>query len=359
MKKLFVIAGLFLLMAFLSCKKEIVEEVAIYKPTPFSLQVPLHFPIPSVPPENPMTVEGVVLGKKFYYDPILSSNGLTCSSCHLANKSFSKPMFISASGDSISIPPHVNLAWNPDYNWNGSEPKLDRLCIADFGPEFFDTDMNQLVQDLKTHPEYPQMIYKAFGISNAVSYTHLDNTACNLASLNLRKFIDEESLQFNVDSFQHACRLWTVVLEISILMAQFPSQEVAQLTHDYRTLGLGYANLGSLLMISGIPYDSNEARAVSASITAIMTGTAYKTSAEMAGVLGAFNKYAENRNHMLRVIRNHRYAAYYANDAFEDLEVIPNGIDAKYCPDYLLRAACKTWDSALECGCLLYTSRCV
>lgn len=174
MKKLFVIAGLFLLMAFLSCKKEIVEEVAIYKPTPFSLKVPLHFPIPSVPPENPMTVEGVALGKKFYYDPILSSNGLTCSSCHLANKSFSKPMFISASGDSISIPPHVNLAWNPDYNWNGSEPKLDRLCIADFGPEFFDTDMNQLVQDLKTHPEYPQMIYKAFGISNVEDLSHDD-----------------------------------------------------------------------------------------------------------------------------------------------------------------------------------------
>lgn len=160
------------------------------------------------------------------------------------------------------------------------------------------------------------------GSNPCSEYMFLDNTACNLASLNLRKFIDEESLQFNVDSFQHACRLWTVVLEISILMAQFPSQEVAQLTHDYRTLGLGYANLGSLLMISGIPYDSNEARAVSASITAIMTGTAYKTSAEMAGVLGAFNKYAENRNHMLRVIRNHRYAAYYANDAFEDLEVI-------------------------------------
>lgn len=174
MKKLFVIAGLSLLMAFLSCKKEIVEEVAIYKPTPFSLKVPLHFPIPSIPPENPMTVEGVALGKKFYYDPILSSNGLTCSSCHLANKSFSKPMFISASGDSISIPPHVNLAWNPDYNWNGSEPKLDRLCIADFGPEFFDTDMNQLVQDLKTHPEYPQMIYKAFGISNVEDLSHDD-----------------------------------------------------------------------------------------------------------------------------------------------------------------------------------------
>ena len=174
MKKLFVIAGIFLLMAALSCKKEIVEEVAGYKPTPFSIRVPPHFPIPDIPSENPMTVEGVALGKKFYYDPILSSNGLTCSSCHLANKSFSKPMFISASGDSISIPPHVNLAWNPDYNWNGSEPKLDRLCIADFGPEFFDTDMNQLVQDLKTHSEYPEMIYKAFGISNVEDLSHDD-----------------------------------------------------------------------------------------------------------------------------------------------------------------------------------------
>ncbi len=181
-------------------------------------------------------------------------------------------------------------------------------------------------------------------------YMFLDNTACNLASLNLKKFIDEDTLQFNVNSFQHGCRLWTVVLEISILMAQFPSKEVAQLTYDYRTLGLGYANLGSLLMISGIPYDSEKARAISASITAIMSGTAYKTSAEMAKELGTFNQYDKNRTHMLRVVRNHRYAAYHADDAFENLEIKPKGIDAKNCPDYLLRAACESWDDALKFG---------
>ena len=181
-------------------------------------------------------------------------------------------------------------------------------------------------------------------------YMFLDNTACNLASLNLRKFIDEDTLQFNVNSFQHACRLWTVVLEISILMAQFPSKEVAQQTFDYRTLGLGYANLGSLLMISGIAYDSDKARALAAAISAIMTGTAYKTSAEMAKELGTFHHYEKNRDHMLRVIRNHRYAAYHADDAFEKLEVSPVGIDAKNCPDYLLRAACESWDEALGLG---------
>ncbi|MCX6290143.1 MAG: vitamin B12-dependent ribonucleotide reductase [Bacteroidetes bacterium] len=181
-------------------------------------------------------------------------------------------------------------------------------------------------------------------------YMFLDNTACNLASLNLRKFFDDDSLQFNVHAFQHACRLWTVVLEISVLMAQFPSKEVAQLSYDYRTLGLGYANLGSLLMVSGIPYDSDRARAISASITAIMTGTSYRTSAEMASELGTFGKFKDNREHMLRVIRNHRYAAYHATDAYENLEIKPEGIDAKNCPDYLLTAACKSWDDALQMG---------
>ena len=164
-------------------------------------------------------------------------------------------------------------------------------------------------------------------------YMFLDNTACNLASLNLRKFFDDETCTFNVNAFQHACRLWTVVLEISVLMAQFPSKEVAQLSYEYRTLGLGYANLGSLLMVSGIPYDSEVARSVAASITAVMTGTAYKTSAEIAHELGTFKHFAANREHMLRVIRNHRYAAYNADDAFESLEVKPLGIDAKTCPD--------------------------
>ncbi len=125
-------------------------------------------------------------------------------------------------------------------------------------------------------------------------YMFLDNTACNLASLNLDKFFNHDSRYFDVSAFEHACRLWTIVLEISVLMAQFPSPEVAQLSHDYRTLGLGYANLGSLLMISGIPYDSDNARAVSRAISAIMSGTAYKTSAELASVLGTFREYEKN-----------------------------------------------------------------
>jgi ribonucleoside-diphosphate reductase alpha chain len=139
------------------------------------------------------------------------------------------------------------------------------------------------------------------------------------------------------------------VLEISVLMAQFPSKEVAQLSYEYRTLGLGFANLGSLLMVSGIPYDSDASRAIAASITAVMTGTAYKTSAELAQELGAFKHFEANREHMLRVIRNHRYAAYQADD-YEGLEIKPNGINAKNCPDYLMKAACKAWDEALEAG---------
>lgn len=181
-------------------------------------------------------------------------------------------------------------------------------------------------------------------------YMFLDDTACNLASLNLRKYFDEERSAFDVDSFQHSVRLWTIVLEISVLMAQFPSPEVARKSYDYRTLGLGYANLGSLLMVSGIPYDSNEANAVCGAITAIMTGTAYAASAEMAGVLGPFPKYEENRDAMQRVMRNHRYAAYNAVNAYEELEIKPRGIDPKYCPDYLLKAACDSWDKAVQSG---------
>ncbi len=181
-------------------------------------------------------------------------------------------------------------------------------------------------------------------------YMFLDNTACNLASVNLRKFFDGENNVFDVEGFEYTCRLWTVVLEISVLMAQFPSKEVARLSFDYRTLGLGYANLGSMLMVSGIPYDSEEARGIAGSLTAIMTGVAYKTSAEMAGVLGPFSRYEENKNDMLRVMRNHRAAAYDASDAYEALSVKPVGINAKYCPDYLLKAATKAWDDAVQLG---------
>jgi ribonucleoside-diphosphate reductase alpha chain len=180
-------------------------------------------------------------------------------------------------------------------------------------------------------------------------YMFLDNTACNLASSNLMKFYDSENNHFDVEGYEYNCRLWTVVLEVSVLMAQFPSKEVAQLSYEYRTLGLGYANLGTLLMVSGIPYDSEEARAIAGALTAIMTGTAYKTSAEMAQVLGAFPRFEENRDAMMRVMRNHRLAAYDA-DEYEQLSLKPQGIKSQYCPDYLLKAACKAWDDAVELG---------
>jgi len=181
-------------------------------------------------------------------------------------------------------------------------------------------------------------------------YMFLDNTACNLASLNLRKFYNEETGVFDVIGYRHAIRIWTVILEISVLMAQFPSEEVAQLSYDYRTLGLGYANLGSLLMVNGIPYDSEESFALTGALTSIMTGSSYATSAEMAGILGTFSEYEKNKDHMLRVIRNHRYAAYNATDAYENLDIKPAGINPKYCPDYLLKAACDSWDEALQLG---------
>ncbi len=181
-------------------------------------------------------------------------------------------------------------------------------------------------------------------------YMFLDNTACNLASINLRKFFDESTNQLDVEGLEYISRLWTVVLEISVLMAQFPSKEVAQLSYDYRTLGLGFANLGTVLMISGIPYDSEEARGIAGAVSAVMTGTAYKTSAEMASFLGTFDKYEENKNDMLRVMRNHRAAAYDASEAYEGLEIKPQGINAKYCPDHLLKAATKAWDDAVQLG---------
>ena len=181
-------------------------------------------------------------------------------------------------------------------------------------------------------------------------YMFLDNTACNLASLNLMKFFNPETCEYDIKALEHASRLWTIVLEISVLMAQFPAKEVAQLSYEYRTLGLGYANLGTALMVAGIPYDSPKAFAICGALTSILTGTSYTTSAEMAQYLGAFPKYNENKSHMMRVMRNHRYAAYNATDAYENLSIKPIGIDPKYCPDYLLTAACNSWDQAVQLG---------
>jgi ribonucleoside-diphosphate reductase alpha chain len=150
----------------------------------------------------------------------------------------------------------------------------------------------------------------AIRASNPCSeYMFLDDTACNLASLNLLAFHAKNSRKFDIPAYEHAVRLWTIVLEISVMMAQFPSKEIAQLSFDYRTLGLGYANVGGLLMSSGIAYDSEAGRAICAALTAIMTGVAYATSAEMAAILGTFPGYKKNREAMLRVIRNHRRTA--------------------------------------------------
>jgi ribonucleoside-diphosphate reductase alpha chain len=181
-------------------------------------------------------------------------------------------------------------------------------------------------------------------------YMFLDDTACNLASLNLLQF-QKENGDFDVPAFTHAVRIWTVTLEIAVLMAQFPSKEIAQRSYDYRTLGLGFANIGGLLMSSGIPYDSPEGRAICGAISAIMTGEAYATSAEMAEGLGAFPNYPANADHMLRVIRNHRRAAQGLKDDYEGLSVLPVPLDAANCPESeLIEAARKAWDRALELG---------
>ena len=183
-------------------------------------------------------------------------------------------------------------------------------------------------------------------------YMFIDDTACNLASLNLVKFYNQEDKVFKIDHFRHASRLWTIVLELSVLMAQFPSKKIAKQSYDYRTLGLGYANLGALLMRQGIPYDSDKALAITGAITAIMHMNAYATSAEMANELGPFPKYEENKENMLRVIKNHRRAAYYntLRNEYEGLSIYPKSIDKKNCPDDLFEAARKDSDRALELG---------
>jgi len=182
-------------------------------------------------------------------------------------------------------------------------------------------------------------------------YMFLDDTACNLASLNLLAFRNAQTRAFDVEGYEHAVRLWTIVLEISVLMAQFPSREIAQLSYEFRTLGLGYANVGGLLMSSGIPYDSEAGRAICSALTAIMTGVAYATSAEMAAILGPFPGYKKNREHMLRVIRNHRRAARGEKTGYERVSTPPVRLDHAACPDQkLIEHAMRAWDRALTLG---------
>ena len=200
-----------------------------------------------------------------------------------------------------------------------------------------------------TEPLTHSFIANGIAMHNCSEYMFLDDTACNLASLNIVKFLREDGT-LDVEAFRHAVRLMTIVLEISVLMAQFVSEEMARRSYIFRTIGLGYANIGSALMQLGIPYDSDEARSYIGAITAIMTGQSYETSAEMAAALGPFAGYPKNREQMLRVIRNHRRAAYDAPvKEYEGLTIAPPGLGQR-CPEELIRAARESWDAALSLG---------
>ncbi|WP_313352892.1 vitamin B12-dependent ribonucleotide reductase [Paracoccus sp. (in: a-proteobacteria)] len=212
-------------------------------------------------------------------------------------------------------------------------------ACADPGIQFHDT-----VNAWHTCPEDGAIR----GSNPCSEYMFLDDTACNLASMNLLTFWNGG--EFDAEGYVHACRLWTVTLEISVMMAQFPSKEIAQRSYDFRTLGLGYANIGGLLMTMGLGYDSEQGRALCGALTAIMTGVAYATSAEMAAELGPFPGYRKNAQHMLRVIRNHRSAAY-GSGAYDAVNVRPVELDAANCPDQRLVALARgAWDEALTLG---------
>jgi len=213
-------------------------------------------------------------------------------------------------------------------------------ACADPGIQYHDT-----VNAWHTCPEDGEIR----GSNPCSEYMFLDDTACNLASMNLLTFY--QNGKFDAESYMHAARLWTLTLEISVMMAQFPSKEIAQLSYDFRTLGLGYANIGGLLMNMGHGYDSPEGRALCGALTAIMTGVSYATSAEIASELGPFAGYARNREHMLRVMRNHRTAAYGRTDGYEDVNVNPVALDHANCPDQnLVELAKQAWDEALTLG---------
>lgn len=189
------------------------------------------------------------------------------------------------------------------------------------------------------------------GSNPCSEFMFLDDSSCNLASLNLIKFYDQKTKSFKLDEFRHAVRIWTTILEISVLMAQFPSYEIAKNSYLFRPLGLGYANLGAMLMIMGIPYDSDLGRGISAAISSIMTGQAYSTSAEMAKYLGTFAMYEENKNDMLRVIRNHRRASYGAkSEEYEKVGLTPPTLDEKNTPEEMIKVAQEMWDKALLDG---------
>ena len=262
--------------------------------------------------------------------------------------------------DSVKQGGDWNLYWRTELERSEAEDREPEPCktmdagdlwdkvaytawaCADPGVQF-DTTINEW----HTCPEGG----KINGSNPCSEYMFLDDTACNLASINLLHYYDLNTQTFHIEDFRHSVRLWTTTLEISVLMAQFPSEEIARKSYEYRTLGLGYCNIGSLLMHMGIPYDDERAYAICGAITSIMCGETYSTSAEMASILGPFADYERNSEHMLRVMRNHRRAAHDSPvDDYEGLTVSPMGINAKKCPKDLLEAARESWDRAVREG---------
>lgn len=263
------------------------------------------------------------------------------------------------SNNSVRIPNEFFAALQADGDWQLKRRTNGKLCKTVKARDLWDriawaawicadpgTQYDTTINEWHTCPEDGRI-----NASNPCSeYMFLDDTACNLASLNLATFYSADG-QFQLDDFRHAVRLWTIALEISVLMASFPSRSIAEKSYQFRTLGLGYANLGTVLMRQGIPYDSPRALAIAGAITSIMTGESYSASAEMAAELWPFPGYAKNRESMLRVIRNHRRAAYNASpDEYEGLTILPTGIQPEHCPPDLLIAARRAWDRALELG---------
>ncbi|MEO0546548.1 MAG: vitamin B12-dependent ribonucleotide reductase [Pseudomonadota bacterium] len=331
------------------------------------------------PAKNPALKREIRAAKKnavpenYIYRVIqLAKQGYTDIEFPVYNTDWDSDAYLTVSGqnsnNSVSIKDDFLRAVETDSTWDliarkdGSVTKTvqarelwDKIGNAAWQSADPGLHYNTTMNDWHTCPEAGPI-----RASNPCSeYMFLDDTACNLASLNLLQFRKSASggtdKSFDIEAFEHATRLWMMVLEISVLMAQFPSKEIAQLSYDYRTTGLGFANIGGLLMTAGIPYDSDEGRAVCGAITAIMTGVCYETSAEMAKEQGPFPGYAPNREHMARVMRNHRNAAHGHADGYETLAVAPVPLDHASLEGLsnwagLSEHAKSAWDRAVEKG---------
>jgi ribonucleoside-diphosphate reductase alpha chain len=268
------------------------------------------------------------------------------------------PMF------SLRISRSGRVAFEREIGFDPRSPKAAALAFLNRTVAVYEEELTDPVASIEpageedvfdlTEEATHHFVASGLVVHNCSEYMFLDDTACNLASINLVKFYDSRSRRFDIEGFRHAVRLWTVVLEISVLMAQYPSEEIARRSYEFRTLGLGYANLGTLLMLAGVPYDSDAGRAICGALTAILTGESYVASAEMARELGPFPGFEKNREEMLRVMRNHRRAAHSAPaEEYEGLTILPQPIHGPSVPGELrnlAEAARSTWDRAVELG---------